>query len=258
MTDTIIMIHGMWGGSWYWEEFATYFEKKGYRCIVPALRYHDISPDAEPHPLLGTTSLLDYAADLEQLIQELDAPPILMGHSMGGLLAQILAGRGLARAVVLLNPAAPYGILAIRPSVIRAFWSVFTKWGFWKKPNRLTFDEAVYSIMNLISDDQQKEYYSRFVFESGRAAMEIGFWFLDRKKTAMVDEAEVTCPVLVISGAKDRITPPSVVRKVSARYRAVSTYMELKDHAHLPFAESGWQDVGQRICDWLAQALATT
>jgi pimeloyl-ACP methyl ester carboxylesterase len=73
---------------------------------------------------LGTTSLLDYAADLEKQIRELEEVPILMGHSMGGLLAQIFGSRGLARALVLLTPASPAGILALKPSVIQSFSSI--------------------------------------------------------------------------------------------------------------------------------------
>ena len=111
MTETIVMIHGMWGTGWYWENFKRFFEGKGYHCVVPTLRFHDMDPKGLPDPRLGTTSLLDYAADLEKLIRELHATPILMGHSMGGLLAQILGSRGLAKALVLLTPASPHGSL---------------------------------------------------------------------------------------------------------------------------------------------------
>ncbi len=76
------MIHGMWGGSWYWKNFKQYFEEKGYQCHTPDLRFHDIDPKKEPTPGLGTTSLLDYAHDLEKFIRTLDEKPLLMGHSM--------------------------------------------------------------------------------------------------------------------------------------------------------------------------------
>ena len=96
------------------------------------MRYHDVNPDEPPHPLLGNISLLDYAEDLEREVRKFENPPILMGHSMGGLMAQILASRGLATALVLLTPASPHGIMALKPSVIKSFWSVMKKWGFWK------------------------------------------------------------------------------------------------------------------------------
>ena len=90
MAETIVMIHGMWGGSWYWENYRKYFEGKGYRCITPTLRFHDMDPKGVPDPKLGTISLLDYADDLEKAIRGLDSKPVIMGHSMGGLISQIL------------------------------------------------------------------------------------------------------------------------------------------------------------------------
>ena len=127
MAETIVMIHGMWGGRWAWENYKRFFEQKGYRCVTPTLRFHDMDPNETPNPQLGTTSLLDYAEDLEKEIHNLDTMPILMGHSMGGLLAQILGSRGLAKALILLTPASPRGILALKASVIKSFWSTLTK-----------------------------------------------------------------------------------------------------------------------------------
>jgi len=130
MAKTIFMIHGMWGGGHVWDHYKPFFEAQGYRVITPTLRFHEeqyrtVAPEA-----LGTVSLLDYVADLEAQIRALDEKPILMGHSMGGLLAQILASRGLAQSLVLLTSAPPAGILALRPSSTKTFLSVLTKWGF--------------------------------------------------------------------------------------------------------------------------------
>lgn len=255
MTETIVMIHGMWGRPWYWQNYADYFEAKGYRCVRLALRYHDMDPNEEPDPRLGTISLVDYTDDLEQEIRRLDGTPIVMGHSMGGLLAQMLGARGVAKVLVLLTPASPYGIMALTPSVVRSFWSVMTRWGFWKKPMRQTFHEAAYSMLHLLPPEKQRETYSKFVYESGRAAAEIGYWIFDGKKAAAVDESKMTCPVLVVAGAHDRITPASVVRKVAHKYGAVSTYKEFPDHAHWVVAEPGWEDVAGYVAGWLEEVL---
>jgi len=253
MAETIVMIHGMWGTGSYWENFKGFFEGKGYRCVVPTLRFHDMDPNGVPDPRLGTTSLLDYAEDLEKLIRELDGIPILMGHSMGGLLAQILGSRGLAKALILLTPASPRGIIALKASVIKSFWSGLTTWGFWRKPFRQTFDEAVYSMLNQMPSESWKSIYDQFVYESGRAAFEIGFWLFDSKGAARVDESGVTCPVLVIAGEKDRIVPVSVTRKVAEKYKAVSTYKEFSGHAHWVIGEPGWEQIAEYIEQWLRQ-----
>ena len=173
MKRTLFMIHGMFCGAWCWEKYEAFFENKGYECVTTTLRHHDLGLNALPDPRLGTTSLLDYAKDLEDEIRQLDTIPIIVGHSMGGLLAQILGSRGLAKGLVLLTPAPPSGVFALKLSVIKCFWSGLKKWGWWKKPHRGTFDEALYGLLNLMLEEDQKDVYDRFVYESGRATMEI-------------------------------------------------------------------------------------
>jgi len=253
MKRTLFMIHGMFCGPWCWEKYKGFFEEKGYECVTTTLRHHDLSLNELPDPSLGTTSILDYTKDLEDEIRQLDTTPIIVGHSMGGLLAQILGSRGVAKGLVLLTPASPSGVLALKPSVIKCFWSMLKKWGWWRKPLRGTFDEAVYGILNLMSEEEQKDTYNRFVYESGKAAMEIGFFLFDSKNASKVDESRVKCRVLVIAGSQDRITPASVVRKVSEKYKAVSTYREYPNHAHWVIGEPGWEEIAEYVADWLGE-----
>lgn len=252
------MIHGMWGGPWCWENYTRFFGHRGYRCVTPTLRFHEQRPQDLPDARLGTTSLQDYVQDLEREITKLDRTPVIMGHSMGGLLAQILASRGLARGLVLLTSAAPSGIIAIRPTVIRSFWSALTRWGFWRKPFRQTYEEAVYSMMHLLSVGDRERAYRRFVYESGRAASEIGFWFLDSKRAARVDAATVRCPILVVGAAEDRITPVSVARRIARKYGAVATYKEFANHAHWLLAEPDWEQSAAYVADWMDKALVSS
>jgi len=216
VADTIFMIHGMWGGPWYWEKYRGVFESQGYRCVATTLPYHDMDPRGTPDPRLGTASLLDYA-----------------------------------KALVLLSPAPPAGIFVLRPSVIRSFWSVQTKWAFWRKPMRQTFGEAVYSMLHLLLEAEQRQAYASFVYESGRAACEIGYWFLDPNSASRVDESALTCPMLVVAGAEDRIVPAPVARRIAKKYEAVSTYKEFDNHAHWVVAEPGWQEVAGYVGNWL-------
>ena len=252
---TILMIHGAWGRAEVWGEFRGYFEALGYRCDAVTLRHHGGDPAAPPHPELATTSLLDYAADLEQTLRQYPEPPIVMGWSMGGLLAQMMAARGLARAAVLLMPASPRGIFALKLSVIRSFLSGLTTWAFWRKSQRQTFGEAVYSMLHLMPEDEQRKIYEAFGHESGRAMAEIGFWLFDLKRASQVDPKQVTCPLLVVAGKEDRITPASVVKQVAKRYGA--EYVEMENHAHWVVAEPGWRDVAGVAADWLEKTLPT-
>lgn len=258
MSPTIFMIHGMWGGPWYWANYRSLLEARGFRCIATTLPWHDMEPGGKPDARLGTTSLRDYTNALAAEIEALDEKPVLLGHSMGGLLAQMLAARGLARAAVLLTPASPAGIIALAPSVIRGFWSIQTKWGFWRNPMRQTRAEAAWSMLNRLPPDQHAAILDQLVYESGRAAFEIGYWPLDSRKTTRVAATEVTCPLLVIAGSEDRLTPASVVRKVADKYRTVSTYREFPGHAHWIVAEPGWEQVAGEIGDWVQNLPAAT
>lgn len=249
------MIHGMWGGSWCWEKYKKFFESKGYTCITPTLRYHNIAPNSIPNKLLGTTSLSDYVDDLKIEVKKLKNNPIIMGHSMGGLIAQILCSQGFAKFLILLAPAAPYGIISIRLSVIKSFYSYFFKWKFWKRPHKQKFKETIYSSLNLLSHREQEKIYKKFVCESGRSIAEIGLSIFDKRKTSDVDENKITCPVLIISGAKDRITPTSVVKKIAKKYQSVSTYKEFINNAHWVIGEPGWENIAVYINNWLDSTL---
>jgi pimeloyl-ACP methyl ester carboxylesterase len=248
------MIHGMWGGAWHWDNYRRVFEPQGYRCIALDLPYHDADPRSAPDPRLGTTSLLDYAAFLDREVRKLEEPPILMGHSMGGLLAQMLGARGLGKAMVLLTPASPAGIMALSPSVIKAFWSIQTRWGFWRKPTRQTFAEASFSILHQFPASEQRRLYEAMVYDSGRVAVEIGYWLFDRQHASRVDATKITCPVLVIGGGQDRIVPASVVRQVAKKYGAVATYKEFENQAHMVVNQPGWEEVAAYVGDWLTRA----
>ncbi len=204
---------------------------------------------------MGTTSLLDYAADLEAEIRALDETPVLMGHSMGGLLTQMLAARGAAREAILITPAAPAGVMAVKASVLRVFARQILTWGFWRKPGKFNWEEMRYGIFNRLPEDEARALFAEAVWESGRAASEIAFWLLDPRHAARVEAAAVTCPVLTLGATHDRITPASVVRQVAKRYPP-GTYKEFPDHGHWVLTGPGWQTVAGFAADWLDEVTA--
>jgi pimeloyl-ACP methyl ester carboxylesterase len=251
MKENIVMIHGMWCGSWVWENYKRFFEEKGYNCYTPVLRHHDILPSDKPNPELGTTSLSDYVQDLVEYISKLDNDPVIIGHSMGGLLAQVLGARGLGKALVLLSPVSPAGINVSNYSVIKSVWRTFAKWRFWVKYHRISFKTAQYSMLHLLSKEEQNTIYDKFVYESGRASAEIGFWQFDGKGATKVDESKISCPVLVIAGSEDRVTPAIISHQVADKYSSVSKYKEFENHAHWVIGEDGWEEIAAYILDWI-------
>jgi pimeloyl-ACP methyl ester carboxylesterase len=103
--------------------------------------------------------------------------------------------------------------------------------------------------MHLLPEVEQRRVYQRLVPESGRAAFQIGLWFLDPHKASKVDETKVTCPVLVVAGEEDRITPVSVGEKVAQNYGTTATVFD--HHAHWVMGEPGWEEVADSIAEWL-------
>jgi pimeloyl-ACP methyl ester carboxylesterase len=251
MRGTVVMIHGMWCGPWVWDRFAALLEGRGWRCVRPALRHHDADPAAPPRPDLGRTSILDYAADLEALVRGLAEPPVLLGHSMGGLLSLILAARGLGRAVVALTPGPPAGVNALTPSVIRSFAGVLFRPGFWRTPMRLSPRAAAYAMLGELPPAERDATYARLVHESGRAASETGFWMFDPRGATRLDAAAVRCPVLVVAARGDRLTPAPVVRRAAARLGSNATLREVDGHGHWVFGEGAWRGFAALAADWL-------
>ncbi|WP_178130476.1 alpha/beta hydrolase [Reyranella sp. CPCC 100927] len=253
MERSVVMIHGMWATPHVWRHWKPFFEQRGWTVLTPVLRHHDAPPLSAPAGL-GTLSLLDYAADLEAYITALPTKPVVVGHSMGGLLAQMLAARDACAAAVLLCPAPPAGVFALHPSVVRAFLRIQMRWGWWRLPHRATHQEAMLGTFNTCTDRIACDHdYAHFVHESGRVLVEIGLPFLDRRRAARIAPSAITCPTLVIGTDKDRMTPPGMVRRVARRYASVAEHREFAGQGHWIVGQPGWQEVAAFVADWLEQ-----
>lgn len=255
MTRTIVMVHGMWATPSVWESFRSYFEALGWTVIAPALRYH--RSDATAPEALGTTSLLDYVEDVADAIAALPDKPVVLGHSMGGLIAQHIVARGLASAAVLLCPAPPAGILALHPSVLWAFARIQLRWGWWRKPHLPSRAAAFWGSFNTMSRTDGEAQYAAFVPDSGRVLLEIGLPFLDRRRAARIDPVAVKVPMLVIGAELDRLVPAATVRAIARRYQT-AVHREFPGQGHFVVAQPGWQEVAQAAAQWLEAATSRT
>lgn len=249
---TIVMIHGMWCRGIVWDNYREFFQDAGYRCLVPTLRYHDSALRETPDPRLASTGLRDYVSDLAEVVGGLDDPPTLMGHSMGALLARIVATRLPVKALVLLTPAPAAGTWAIlNSSVMRAFRVPLSTWGFWRKPLPLRFEDAARFVFNNLPRADQERVFSTLTWESGKAAAEMGLWFLDRGGASRIDDSRITCPVFIAGAALDRITPVTFARRTAAIGGGNITYREYGNFAHWVLSEPGWERIAGDIREWL-------
>ncbi len=257
MDKVAVLIHGMWGTPHVWRHWRAFLEERGWTVMTPTLRHHD-APPLDPPAALGATSLLDYVDDLESRIANLPSKPLVIGHSMGGLLAQKLAARQLCAAAVLLCPAAPEGIFKLYPSAVRALLRTQSRWRWWARPHRPSFEDAMYGAFNTCPDRQESgREYGRFVHESGRALLEIALPLFDRRHAARVDAKDVTCPMLVIGAGQDRLTPPGMVRRVAAKYAHVAEHREFAEACHWVLGQGMWRDIATTAADWADAAMAS-
>jgi non-heme chloroperoxidase len=244
----VVMIHGGFCGPWTWEGFAGRFRDQGYEVLTPALRHHN---GGKPAPALATTSLTDYAADLEKLVAGLDAPPVLIGHSMGGLLAQMLAARTGIAAAILLAPSPPWGVPPSTLFEIGAAHGLMLRVGFWNTILEPNFAVAAAHSLDRFGKGEREEVFKHFLPESGRATFELLHWGLDMRRASEVDARKVACPLLFLAGAADRISPPGTVKRAAALYGDRATYETLPKMSHWLVGEPGWEKVCDRALAWL-------
>jgi pimeloyl-ACP methyl ester carboxylesterase len=244
----VVMIHGAFCGPWSLDGLKEKFEAAGYHVTAPYLRFHD---QKRPPAALGTTGLADYAADLEDEIKALATAPILVGHSMGGLLAQMLATRMEVGALILLAPSAPWGVPPTTLFEIGAAQAMHLQPGYWNQvlePNR---DVALAHSLEQLPKQMRDAVYDRFVPESGRATFEIMNWGLDFNHASEVKADRVQCPMLLLTGSEDRINPPSTVARIAALYGARATNEVLDGMGHWLIGEPGWEKLASRALGWL-------
>ncbi len=245
----VVMIHGAFCGSWAFEGWRALFEEEGYEAHTPNLRHHNGS--AEPPSELGTTSMLDYVCDIEQLLDRLEGEPILIGHSMGGLVAQMLAARRPIRALVLLAPSAPWGVLPATAFEYVSAQALYFAGDFWNRKLWPTHWIAAANALDHVPEGERGDVLRRFVPESGLATFEIMHWPLDLKRATFIDPRDVVCPILCLTGARDRINSPGTVKSVARRYRGRARYEELSGHSHWLIGEPGWEKIVAKVLMWL-------
>jgi len=251
MPKEIVLIHGAFAGPWCMEGYAGFFRDRGWTVHTPAFRYHGGDPKAEPDPALADTSVMDYTDDIAAFVETLDSKPVLLGHAIGGVVAQQVAARGLASAIVLINPNAPWGTLPETDDERAIPRGLMEAGAFWKEPMRIEFDMMASFALNKLSEAEQHTVFDRFGAESGRVMFEMFFWMFDDHAAMKVETDKVDCPVLVVSGAEDRAVNPNTCRALAGIYGEQGTFLLADGHAHFLFLEPGWEEIAAQIEEWL-------
>jgi alpha-beta hydrolase superfamily lysophospholipase len=254
----LMLIHGAWLSARSWENFADYFTKRGF--AVSASEWprkqgdvEELRAGAEELKGLGITEIVDH---YEEQIRALDEPPVLLGHSFGGLIVELLLDRGLGRAGVALSPAPPKGILVLPFSSLKAASPALAHPSKWHGIVELTLEEFTYGFVNTFSPEEAAAAYERYaVPETGQIFYEAGFanFHLNPPTEVHFKNAE-RAPLLIVGAEKDNTVPASLSKKQYEKYErspAQTEYLEFEGRPHLLMAADGWEEVAAAIDSWL-------
>jgi pimeloyl-ACP methyl ester carboxylesterase len=242
---SVIMVHGAFCGGWAFDLFRGPFEAAGHVCLTPDLRGHGASATRSA---TAGVSMSDYARDIAELIQAQAEAPILIGHSMGGLVAQMAAARAPVRALILLAPSPPWGIAGGSMEEIGSSLSLYALGPFWLQAIEPDYAAAKFYSLDKMDRADRKAVFARMVPESGRAMWETLNWWLDPFMTTQV--GKIAAPSLALSGGRDLIHTTFTVKQTADRIGAQTR--EFADMSHWLLAEPGWDAVAAACLAWLA------
>lgn len=241
------MVHGAFCGGWTFERFRAPFEAAGHPVLTPDLRGH--AADDRASAVTGL-SMTDYAKDIAALCAQQSEPAILVGHSMGGLVAQLAARRAPVRAVVLLAPSPPWGVTGSSMEEAVTAFGLHVLGPFWAQP--VAPDNTLMRTFSLdrLPKAEREAAVSRLRSESGRALWETLNWWMDPFMTTSIGAGPLEAPSLVLVGARDVVHPPATARMIAERLGAACR--ELPKMSHWLPGETGWELVAESALAWLA------
>ena len=254
--QTIVLIHGFWVTPRSWEDWIERYEQAGHRVIAPAYPGFEVEVEAlnaDPSPIEAVT-VPQIIERLESIVRELDSPPILIGHSAGGVFTQILLDHGYGAAGVAINSAPTEGVKRVPLSQIKATFPVLKNPANRHRAVGFTFEQWNYAFTNGFPEDEAKRLYDRYhVPASGEI-----FWgsalanihpgkddnWVNYKNTERA-------PLLFISGSDDNLMPPSI-QQSNAKHWNDQVVTEVKEFEgpHLLPSWPGWEEVADYALDW--------
>jgi len=248
----IVFVHGLWLLPSSWDRWAALFEEAGYVALTPGwpddpetVAQAKASPEAFAHKSVGQV-----ADHLEVILHGVQKKAAIIGHSFGGLLAQILAGRGLSSATVAIDPAPFRGVLPLPLSSLKSAWPVLGNPTNRNRAIPLTYEQFRYGFANAVSEEEAKELYERFaVPASGVPLFQAATANLNPWTEVKVDTKNpARGPILIISGEKDHTVPWAIANasfKQQKQNEGTTEIVEMPNRGHALTIDSGWREVAE-------------
>jgi pimeloyl-ACP methyl ester carboxylesterase len=257
--NTIVLVHGLWMTPRSWEHWIPYYENRGYHVLAPAYPGLEVEVEAlraDPSPIAALT-VPDTVAHLERIIAGLDRPPIIIGHSFGGTLTQLLVDRGHGAAAVVINSAPTEGVHVTPLSQIKSLFPILKNPANHAKAVGFTPAEFHYSFTNTLNEEECARVYERYHI-AAPASWVWAYGLLANltpgpQETWVDYRNSARAPLLFIAGGADHIMPPSVNRSNANHYAKSSArtdYKEFPGRSHFTCGEPGWEEVADYALSW--------
>jgi pimeloyl-ACP methyl ester carboxylesterase len=254
----VVFIHGLWLLPSSWDNWVTLFEEAGYAGLTPDWPDDPETVEearANPDVLAGKT-LKQVADHTTQVIDALEKKPAIIGHSTGGLLAQMLAGRGLSAVTVAIDPGVFRGVLPLPASVLKGVGPFLVDPRTRGRAITLTFDQFKYGWANALDEQEAKELYDTFhVAGSGISLAQMGNANLNPWTEAKVDtENPARGPLLIIDGEMDHTVPWAIANAAYKRQRrnaGVTEIVKMPARGHALTIDHGWREVADKALEFV-------
>jgi pimeloyl-ACP methyl ester carboxylesterase len=254
----VVFVHGLWLLAASWDRWRALFEERGYATLAPGWPDDPETTEAarqDPSSFAGK-SIGQVTEHQAGIIRQLDRKPVIIGHSFGGLLAQKLAGMGLAAGAVAIDPAPFRGVLPLPLSALKASSPVLRNPSNRKKAVALTYDQFRFAFANAVSENEARELYDQYaVAAPGVPLFQAALANVNWTTEASVDTKNPDRgPLLIISGEKDNTVPRSIANASYKRYKdnpGPTEIKEIKDRGHSLTIDSGWREVADTVLDFL-------
>ena len=254
---SIVLINGLWMTALSWENWTKRYTDKGFRVIARSwpgmdIDINELRRNPSSIATLGITEIVDY---YEKIIKELDSAPIIIGHSFGGLMTQILIDRGLGAAGVAIAPAPVKGIVLLPFSTLKVSFPALSNPANMHRAVPLTSEQFHYAFTNNLSDEESLAVYNRYAVPGpDHVLFQAAFAnFNPHAATAVDFQNNDRAPLLLISGGNDHVSPASVVEANFKLYRksmAVTEYREFPERTHYTLGQDGWEEVADYALNW--------
>ncbi len=245
----VVFVHGAFCGGWAFDSFREPFEAAGFETHAPNLPHHERGADLEA---LAQTGLKEYAHEIAHYVRGLRAPPVLVGHSLGGLVVQLAAAHTPVAGLILVAPSAPWGVPPTTLEEHGNHFGLSLLGDYWRRPVPPDYRVARSTTLDRLTREKARRTFARFVPESGRAIREAVQWWLDHSMASQAPVYRIAAPVLGLAGGRDRVNPASTVRRVIQRFpNGQAHFHEFPEMSHWLVGEPEADDVAQFALSWM-------